>query len=33
LLNEEFRFQEIEESVAPRYIPEAQYLLKVSLSF
>ena len=33
LLNEEFRFQEIEESVAPRYIPEAQYLLKLSLSF
>jgi hypothetical protein len=33
LLNEEFRFQEIEESVAPRYIPEAQYVLKVSFSF
>ncbi len=33
LLNEKFQFQEIEQSVAPRYIPELQVLLRISLSF
>jgi tetratricopeptide (TPR) repeat protein len=33
LLNEKFQFQEIEQSVAPRYIPESQVLLRISLSF
>lgn len=33
LLDEEFRFQEIDQEVQPRYIPELQLLLRFSLSF
>jgi tetratricopeptide (TPR) repeat protein len=33
LLDEEFRFQEIDQEVQPRYIPEPQLLLRFSLSF
>ena len=33
LLNEEFQFQEIDLGVAPRYVPETQVLLRISLSF
>jgi Tfp pilus assembly protein PilF len=33
LLDEEFQFQEFALGVLPRYIPEAQYLLRLSISF
>jgi tetratricopeptide (TPR) repeat protein len=33
LLDEEFRFQEIDQEVQPRYIPESQLLLRFSISF
>jgi len=33
LLGEKFQFQEIDQAVLPRYIPEAQVLLRVSASF
>ena len=33
LLDEEFQFQEIDQEVQPRYIPESQLLLRFSISF
>ena len=33
LLDEEFNFQEVSQSVVPRYVPEAQVLLRFTLSF
>jgi Tfp pilus assembly protein PilF len=33
LLDEEFQFQEIDQVVQPRYIPESQLLLRFSISF
>jgi hypothetical protein len=33
LLNEKFQFQEIDQSVPPRYVPEARVLLRASLAF
>ncbi len=33
LLDEEFHFQEIDVTVRPRYVPEAQLFLTVTLSF
>jgi hypothetical protein len=33
LLDEKFRFQEIDQAVLPRYVPEAQIRLRISLSF
>jgi outer membrane receptor protein involved in Fe transport len=33
LFNEEFRFQEIDQEVLPRYVPEAQYFLRASFNF
>jgi hypothetical protein len=33
LLDEEFRFQEIDQRVLPRYVPERQVFLRISLSF
>lgn len=33
LTNQKFKFQEIDSSVLPRYVPESRVLLRVSLSF
>jgi hypothetical protein len=33
LLDEKFQFQEIDQTVQPRYIPETQVLLRISASF
>ena len=33
LLNDRFQFQEIDQSVLPRYIPESRVLLRISLGF
>jgi Tfp pilus assembly protein PilF len=33
LLDEEFQFQEIDQAVQPRYVPETQILLRISVSF
>jgi hypothetical protein len=32
LLNKKFRFQEIDQSVLPRYVPAAQAVLRISVS-
>jgi Flp pilus assembly protein TadD len=33
LLDEEFRFQEVDQGVTPRYVPSVQALLRLSISF
>ncbi len=33
IFDEEFQFQEIDQSAAPRYIPDSQFLLRISVSF
>jgi hypothetical protein len=33
LLDEAFRFQEIDNGTLPRYVPEAQFVLRISLNF